>query len=72
MGGLENAGSLLKEKKKVSLKEFKNLMFELFEMTKDNKPIEGGTSWANSQIFTLWVDFLFVSKYFLFDDDLLA
>lgn len=44
MGGLENAGSLLKEKKKVSLKEFKNLMLELFEMTKDNKPIEGGTS----------------------------
>ncbi len=38
MGGLEEGGALLKEKKKLSLKEFKSIMFEIFEQSKE-KPI---------------------------------
>jgi len=39
MGGLEGAGALLKERKKISLKEFKSLMFEVFQMSKE-QPLE--------------------------------
>lgn len=38
MGGMEEAGGLLKEKKRISLKEFKACMFEVFETSKERSP----------------------------------
>lgn len=38
MGGMDEAGGLLKEKKRISLKDFKACMFEVFEMSKQKSP----------------------------------